>query len=358
MQVVKRLFITVLIGICVINYVEASSRIVSNKVNGSILVGRNMDWFESMATKLWILPQGMKRNGLVGENSLQWISQYGSVVAVGYDAVTVDGMNEKGLSAALLYLPESDFGKRDIKQAGLSSSLLAQYFLDNYASVNEALNDFARKPFQPVAVSIGNKGKMKGTAYLALTDKTGDNAIIEYINGKPQIYHDKDYTVLTDAPFFLHQVASLKQYQSFGGEKTLPGTNEAEDRFVRAAYYLKNIPETDHPREAVTALLAIMRNVAQPMLANDHQAFVFSTLWMTVADLTNNRYHYGSTHGLSIIWADLDEMDFSKKASPKVLNLADYIQYGGDVTDLFKPTKMFDFLAVDSVDNTESTKSN
>ena len=41
------------------------------------------------------------------EKTVNWTSKYGSVIATGYDIGTCDGMNEKGLVASLLFLPES-----------------------------------------------------------------------------------------------------------------------------------------------------------------------------------------------------------------------------------------------------------
>src|SRR5262245_45328705 len=133
--------LSILVSLLVSGQVLACSRVVSNKFNNDVIVGRNMDWFEPMQTKLWILPRGMKRNGEGGENSLKWTSRYGSVVACVYDGATADGLNEKGLSASILYLTESNFGKRNPKEPGLSLSLWAQYFLDNYETVEEALED-------------------------------------------------------------------------------------------------------------------------------------------------------------------------------------------------------------------------
>ena len=39
-----------------------------------VLVGRNMDWTAKMGTKLWVMPKGIERNGLVDENPLKWTS--------------------------------------------------------------------------------------------------------------------------------------------------------------------------------------------------------------------------------------------------------------------------------------------
>jgi len=102
--------------------------------------------FEPMEINLWALPRGIKRSGLAGKNSLHWISKYGSVAAVVYGFASADGMNEKGLDANVLWLAEADFGSRDDKLPGLSLSLWAQYYLDNFATVAEAIAGHWARP--------------------------------------------------------------------------------------------------------------------------------------------------------------------------------------------------------------------
>jgi len=80
-----------------------------------VMVGRNMDWYEEMYSKLVVYPRGMQRQGYAPVNPLKWESQYGSIIATSYDAGATDGMNEKGLAAHGLWLDESDYGARDEK---------------------------------------------------------------------------------------------------------------------------------------------------------------------------------------------------------------------------------------------------
>ena len=122
-----------------IELAHACSRVLWVRSGQPVLVGRTMDWFEPMQTNLWALPRGIKRNGLAGKNSLQWTSKYGSVASVVYGFASAEGMNEKGLDANILWLAEADFGNRDDKLPGLSMSLWAQYYLDNFATVAEAI---------------------------------------------------------------------------------------------------------------------------------------------------------------------------------------------------------------------------
>ena len=72
-----------------------------------VVTGRTMDWKEDIMSNIYVFPRGMQRAGHNKEKTVNWTSKYGSVIATGYDIGTCDGMNEKGLVASLLFLPES-----------------------------------------------------------------------------------------------------------------------------------------------------------------------------------------------------------------------------------------------------------
>jgi penicillin V acylase-like amidase (Ntn superfamily) len=129
----------VLIGIMLSSAAQPCSRVLWNDNGRSVLVGRNMDWFEDMRSNLWVLPRGMKRDGLVPGNPLTWTSRYGSLIVSGYESVTTDGVNEKGLGVHFLYLKGTKTSPRDEMIPGSSMSVWAQYYLDNFATVTEAV---------------------------------------------------------------------------------------------------------------------------------------------------------------------------------------------------------------------------
>ena len=64
-------------------------------------------------------------------------------------------MNEKGLVANTLYLVESDYGTPDGTRPTLSIAAWAQYALDNYATVNDAVSALRKEPFTVVAPVLG-----------------------------------------------------------------------------------------------------------------------------------------------------------------------------------------------------------
>jgi choloylglycine hydrolase len=96
------------------------TRLVYLGAKGQVVTARSMDWRSDVETNLRIFPRGMKRNGEVGPNSIQWTSKYGSVIASGYDISTTDGLNEAGLVANVLWLVESEYPKFDSSRPGLT----------------------------------------------------------------------------------------------------------------------------------------------------------------------------------------------------------------------------------------------
>jgi len=109
--------------------------------DGTVIVGRSMDWGEDMMSNMWVLPRGMKRDGRGGKNTISWESKYGSLIVTAYDIGTAEGMNEKGLVVNELALVESDYGKPPEGANVISLSTWPQYVLDNFASVAEAVAD-------------------------------------------------------------------------------------------------------------------------------------------------------------------------------------------------------------------------
>ena len=331
--------------------VAACSRVLSANNGQAVLVGRNMDWPEFTPTDLWVFPRGIQHSGLIKKNPLKWTSKYGSllVVSSGEDEhIVVDGLNEKGLAANLLWLNESDYGTRDEKLPGLSISLWAQYCLDNFATVDEAVRSFQSSPYQVVSLSIAVGSKIKKVSlHLSLADKTGDSAIIEYINGKAVIHHNRNYVVMTNDPPYEQQLSNLEQYEGFGGIKPLPGTTQASDRFVRASYYLKYMPKPKSLREAVAEVFSITRNVSQPFrdMSDPKNPSSSATIWRGVADLSDNVYFYESTISPSVVWAKLNKFDLSKGAPAMKINLSGNYDLAGDVTKLAVKTQPFQFTS-------------
>jgi len=181
-----------------------------------------MEWYEDQHPNLWVFPRGMERSGATRQNPAVWSSKYGSVVTSAYDIGTADGINEKGLVANMLFLDESDYGARDPARPGLVLSLWAQYYLDNFATVAEAVEASQPEPLQVVTMQFGETRKISGTMHLSLADATGDSAVLEYLNGKLVIHHGRQFKVMTNEPNYDKQLALLKENKLMGGNRSHP----------------------------------------------------------------------------------------------------------------------------------------
>lgn len=338
-------FVSFLCFVCLVSVsagavLEACSRVLYKSNDGKfIVVGRNMDWAEDLESNMWIMPRGVKRNGLAAQNSLEWTAKYGSVIVSGYDLAATDGINEAGLDANLLWLGESDYGKRDPKRPGLCISLWLQFCLDSFATVQEAVDYFQAHDIQLLPASVGIEEKRLVTVHISLADKSGDSAVIECTDGHLKVYHGNQTRVMTNSPTFDKQLEGLRAYEGFGGSQELPGTTKAADRFVRAAYYLQRLPAPADERNAVAGVLGVMRNVAQPFgPKTPGEPNTSATLWRTVADLTNEVYYYESTFRPNIVWVKLKELDFTRSQKLDLVHGGDLV---GDVSKDFQDAKPF-----------------
>ena len=309
---------------------------------------------------MWVLPRGMQRDGMGGANTVTWESKYGSLVVSGYDIGTCDGMNEKGLVTSMLALVESDYGKPAGGGKVICMSTWAQYILDNHATVEEAVADLSKEEFrvQTIVLPTGRPANM----HLAVSDASGDSAIFEYVNGKLVIHHGKQFKVLTNSPTYDQQLAIMEYWKLAGGlTKSLPGTSNAADRFVRASFLLDALPvETSKnyisgsPQQKVhfqsaMCVLSLMRSIGTPLgFSLEDQPWVSSTIWRTVSDSTNRIYLFDSAMTPATFWVKLDDLDFKPGAPVKKLTLTGGKTYSGDAADQFVETKLFNFASLET----------
>jgi penicillin V acylase-like amidase (Ntn superfamily) len=330
----------------------ACSRMLWADNGQAVMVGRTVDWPIGLKSELWVFPRGMKRDAQV-VNPMVWTSKYASIAAACFfapgKAAVLDGMNEKGLSANTLWMAGADFGPRDKRVQGLTIGLWVQYYLDNFATVDEALRAFDERPYQIAACRIPRQGAqgMEGVQiHLSLADKTGDSAVIEYVNGKRLVYHDRRYAVMTNEPRFEEQRANLSRYEGFGGSLSVPGTSNSDDRFVRASYYLKRLPRPRDLREALACILSVARNVSvtYQMDYDPVHPNLTTTLWRSVTDLTHGTYYFDAAASTSMIWAALKDFNLEEGAAPVRLEVDNGTDISGDVARRFTKAEPFEFL--------------
>lgn len=332
------------------------------------ITARSMDWAFDTETNLWIFPRELKRSGAAGPHSLEWTSKYGSVIASAFDthknmASTTDGVNEKGLAANVLWLAESKYPDTapSAQNPGLSVAAWAQYVLDNFATVDEAVKSLQQEKFILVTKEVEGQDRL-ATLHLSLSDSSGDSAIIEYIDGKQVIHHNKNYQVMTNSPTFDQQLTLNAYWDQIGGNVMLPGTNRAADRFVRASFYVKSVdpnkPSPDGKEKTklekdkadLAAAFSIIRNASVPYgYSLPDMPNIASTRWRTVVDHKSLQYFFESAVSPNIFWVDLKKIDFAPRgnnASKLDLGPNQSTIFSGQASDHFKPATPFEFAGL------------
>ncbi len=94
-----------------------------------------------------------------------------------------------------------------------------------------------------------------------------------------------------------------------------------------------------------------MRNASQPFrLPDPDKPHASTTIWRTVADLTDRIYVFESTRRPNIVWVRLDGLDLSEGQPVRKLDLvADTGLEGGlvgDVTDRFHESEPMQFMRI------------
>lgn len=329
------LLLNILFTFLVSNNVQSCTTVFANNKGPIKVVARTMDLYRSDEPIIKVLPRAQRHTGNAGTHELTWTSKYGSVVITAFHTPTTsDGMNEKGLAAHLLYLTDSKYPSPTDNTPRISNTTWAQYMLDNFQTVKETLEN--TKDLMIVATEVAGR---TWPAHLTLEDATGDSAIIEFIEGKPKIYHGKQYQVMTNEPPYDVQLDNLKHYKSFGGTRPLPGDTDPLSRFVRVATYLKQLPNTKEEIDAIAGLLSVIRSAMVPFGAEDTSGNktedAWSTRWVSAADLTNQLYFFNSTTAPNIVWVNLKEIDFSENATELTIDPTN-ITLTGNITKQMK----------------------
>lgn len=307
------IFYTFMLCLLHVAHTDCCTRVLWSNNGQAVVAGRTMDWKDSTEPDLWIYPRGHIHHGGPQINAAQWKSKYGSLVVSARSYAIVDGINEAGLAAHAHHLGESEYGDHDAIATTISTGQWLQYIFDHYATVEEAIEEAKNWHLVPSE----RNGRKAATFQIALEDASGDSAIIQYLAGRPHIYHGKEHTVLTNEPDYLFLLKNRQAYKGFGGDLPLPGDKSSLDRFVRASYYLSELPPPNDSQKAVTSLMSVLRTMSRPFSIQQ------STYYRTLIDITNRYYYFDDACKCNMLWIDLKKVDFSETSKIMHLNPLD-----------------------------------
>ncbi len=332
----------------------ACSRVTWTGPDQQVITGRSMDWPYGFNSHFTVYPRGERLDGAGGVNSLIWTTRYGSVVVSGstepggsVDGV-FDGINEKGLAANLLYLAENDFGlaTASASRPRLSFAAWTLYLLSQYGSVKELVQAVKADRIQIVPIPFGPGGKAKATVHMAVSDASGDSAVIEYLKGKPVIHHGPEYKVMTNSPIYSEQLKLNAFWSTKNRNQELPGSIQSPDRFVRGSYYNQQLPPTTDTRQALAGVMSVMRNISVPWGTPDPEhPNISPTWWRTLIDQKNRVYYFDSALSPQMVWVNLNQLDFRPGSGVRAIRIEGNDALQGNVTSQLAPSAPIRFLA-------------
>lgn len=324
---------------------DACTRVVYAGTQDIVMVGRTLDWKNPIPTNLYVYPQGINKQSMDKGPRLTWKSKYGSVLAVSYDGGVTEGMNERGLvmnglfcKNSIYFTPEDSPHEVPV----MSLAMLVSYFLDNFATVEEVDTWLKGNEFAISGQTFD--GGTVSKIHWGITDVTGDNLVMEYENGKLNVYRGTDLKVLTNDPTFEDMQAINNYWKAVGGTNMLPGTVRSADRFARASFFISHVPDNYDANTAWGSLNSIMGTVSVPYgYLIQGEPNVSSTQWTSIADATGGKYYFRFADNKGAFWIDLGRLRMNPGAPILKLDTSSHLDFSGDInshlveTDGFTP---------------------
>jgi choloylglycine hydrolase len=308
--------------------------------DGTIIVGRSMEFALDLASQIRIFPKGGQHRSLApgGRPGLPWNATYG---ALGFDMrgldYCCDGMNEQGLTLHALYLPVytayQDAAAAQQPDHALTHLDLVGWLLGTCASVAEV-----KAALETVWVwgLVVDELQAVPPVHYAAHDAAGTSLVIEYVGGQLQLY-DNPIGVMTNSPPFSWHLMNLGNYLNVravtttpvrlagtvlappgqgGGFLGIPGDWTPPSRFVRTVAMSQFAKPAQNAAEGVNLAAHLLNAVDIPKGDIRHQPAEVEqtdyTQWITIWDLRHLVLYYRSYENLTLRSIDLTQLDLTK----------------------------------------------
>ncbi|MDD5155506.1 MAG: choloylglycine hydrolase family protein [Candidatus Omnitrophica bacterium] len=322
---------------------EACTSFILKAEDNSPVYGRTCEWgVFDLKSNLVLVPRNFLNTSNLdnGKQGMSWKSKYGFVAINALDlSYYLDGMNETGLTVGGLYMPgftEYQTIEEGKESSTLNAAELISYILGEFGTVDEvkaALPNLRVVDNKDIAKAFGAPTPL----HFVVTDNAGDSIVIEYVDGKLNIY-DNTIGVMTNSPPYYWHLLNLRNYTNltplapgpgtytvdgvnftpFGmgaGMTGLPGDYSGPSRFVRAFFYTHtSLPMADAD-VAINQASRILDNFNYPKgFVREEQApdkhVLNLTAWTVIGDIKNKRYYWWTEYNRQMRMVDLGKLNF------------------------------------------------
>ena len=313
--------------------------------DGAVIFVRTMEFGVDLHSTVAVVPRNCKFVGTApeGKSGKTWETKYGFIGpnAAGENNYIMDGVNEKGLSAALLYLP--GFTKyQEVKPSQYDMTIapeeLCTWILSLFSTVDEVKSGID----QVRVAAIKNKLGFISPLHYVVHDADGNCLVIEYLHDGVKLW-DNPLGVMTNSPPLDWHLINLRSYanlkaQNVSKEKLgnltlfpigqgsgflgLPGDYTPPSRFVRIAFLSQSAIPAKTPEEGVNLGFHLMNNIdiALGTVRQKHgeKVGLEKTQYVTLYDQKNKRLYYRTYANQDIRVVDMSKLDLT---SPVIKNI-------------------------------------
>lgn len=305
------------------------------------IVGRSLDWSTPIPTNLFVYPRGMAKVSNDKGKVIKWVSKYGAVYAVGYNAGVTEGMNEKGLAINGLFCRSTIYNTPEVEKADIPSmslSVIVAWMLDNCATTQEVVDMLESTTFKIVGATFD--GGTVSTLHWGITDAEGNTAIMEYQKGHLNIYNT-EVPVLTNDPAWPEMLAINDYWKSVGGANFLPGGVRSQDRFARGYFFETNVERTNDLNTGLAVARSIINDCSVPYKYSLGDKNLSQTQWRSFSNLRDKQYYFENVTDLGIYYVDLMECNLNPGAPVLYFDTQDARNAIGNITGQMVESKPF-----------------
>ena len=317
--------------------------------DGTVVASRTMEWGAfDLSPEMTFVPSGTAFSAMTmpdGQDGAEWVAKYNIVgVTLLGQMLFGDGVNSEGLNVSLLYLPgfaEYQAYEPDKASISLAPVDVSGFILGNFATVAEVREGLKNIRVVPIVTpELGDAAPV----HFSVTDKSGDQIVIEYVDGALSVY-DKTLGVLTNSPPYDWHINNARNYVNMradawpsrdvngidiapmgygSGLIGLPGDFTPPSRFIRALAWTQTARHTSGGEDTVHESIRILSNFVLPMEAVDKklnpaelEVLKYGGTQYTVSyDLQNLKVYFQTSDNPSVRSVDMSTFDFDALSAP------------------------------------------
>jgi penicillin V acylase-like amidase (Ntn superfamily) len=357
---------------------SACTAMMMKDANGNAYQARTMEWAGVLPEAIHYLPAGsqIQSDTPDGKQGMTFKTKYGFVgvslkhmVPNAKQPAIAEGANDQGLSLSLNAFLGAEAAAVDSDPSKVLSIMdFGAWALGNFQNVAQVKQALQNKDVSVWLPPLALFGGMKAPFHYAIFDKTGAGIVVEFTEGKMNVY-DNPVGVMTNIPEFPWHLKNLNNYAqltnvdrnsgTFGSLKVnspdggnalagIPFIQISSGRFVKAAFFTNYVRKAKTPTEAIQTLSHVINNFDRPYdlsvdlptggvgaEGGDRNATSSEvTLFTTMNDLAQNQFYIRPINSINFSKIDLRKLASVKEVKKVSLDKIAQL-HGADATDLF-----------------------